>query len=247
MCATGRSGDAMLADMPADLIRSGLLSDVAQYAYAAAVPRALASSSSPGHARWTSPVSRSGPGTTCARLSSVSPTCAPSWESCWPTSPTWSVPGCWSRARTSRISAPPGTDTGLPSHRTTRRAHSWASPSSATTTSSSRSKPSPRSAAEERCHRSGIAGRSVGSVTGSGLQHRRVLGASSPRCRGSMHRGPDDMRNDDASSQQGGGGLTGRNGRRLSPGIGNTAGVSRVESSRRKFLDLKLRKPHTGP
>ena len=38
MCATGRFGDAILADMPADLIRSGLLSDVAQYAYAAAVP-----------------------------------------------------------------------------------------------------------------------------------------------------------------------------------------------------------------
>lgn len=38
MCATGRSGDAVLADMPADLIRSGLLSDVAQYAYAAVVP-----------------------------------------------------------------------------------------------------------------------------------------------------------------------------------------------------------------
>lgn len=192
MCATGRSGDAVLADMPADLIRSGLLSDVAQYAYAAAVPRALASSSSPGHARWTSPVSRSGPGTTCARLSSVSPTCAPSWESCRPTSPTWSVPGCWSRARTSRISAPPGTDTGLPSHRTTRRAHSWASPSSATTTSSSRSKPSPRSAAEERCHRSPHRrpqrrlGHWVGSATSSGAWRilTPVQGVDASRARG---------------------------------------------------------------
>lgn len=108
--------------MPADLIRSSVLSDVAQYAYAAVVPQGARLVFLAGSCPLDASGSTVGIGDYRRQAEQCVATLRTVLAELWPISPTSSAPACSSRARISRISAPPGRRTGTPLRRTTRPA-----------------------------------------------------------------------------------------------------------------------------